>query len=167
MKIKLNEEEKNLINQYFLNIIDLHSYERELLEKYPTMIELNENNTALEIINDYYIDEDKYELFKKSKEEYITNNYKELLLINDNLNCRYQLAINPKDTSDENAVKNGTLVLKVNKIIDYNKPLGIKLETIDKFEKELVRIENDINNKLGVPVRILSKKIILPIKKQN
>ena len=146
MKIKVKEEERNQINDYFSNLIDLPSYSTNLFIKYPTMIELNENGTALEIINKYYIDEEKNELL--INEDYIKENYKQLLLINDNLNCRYQISLNPHDTSDENAVKNGTLVLKVNKIVNYNGNLGDRLDELDNFEKELNRIETEISNSI-------------------
>jgi len=167
MKIKVNDEEKNMITDYLSNLIDLPTYGYELFESYPTMLELNDNGLSLEIINKYYIDEDKYDSFKESKEDYIKDNYKELLFINDNLNCNYQIQLNPKDTSFDNAVKNGTLVLKVNKIIDYNGYLKSRLQDLDKFEKELKRIEKDISSKIGVPVRILSRDVRLPIKNKK
>ncbi len=162
--IELNEEEKRIVNKFFNNRLDLSTIGNGLFEEYPEMIEFNDDGSVLQIVNDYYIDNDKYEEFNNSKEEFIKNNYKDLLYVNENKNCKYQIQLMPHDTSRENFVKNGSLVLKVNKIIDYNGYLDSRLDLIEEFDSKLKELEEHFTNQIGVPVRILSKEIQLEIK---
>ncbi len=147
MKIKLNNDEKLVVLKYFEDLIKIDEIDNEIFSKYSDIVIKNDNDKAIEIVNDFYIDNNEYETFKNNINEYLSNNYKKLLFINDDPNCKYQVNINKRDTSKDNYVKNGSLVLKINKKIKFEKEL--------EFKKYIESIENRISSMVDIPVRIL------------
>ena len=147
MKTKLNNDEKLIVLKYFENLVKIDELGNEIFSNYPNIVIKNDNGKTIEIVNDFYIDNNEYETFKNNTNEYLSNNYKKLLFINDNPDCKYQANIGIKDTGKENYVKNGSLVFKVNKKIDFEKDL--------EFKKYIESIENRISSMIDIPVRIL------------
>ena len=147
MKTKFNNDEKLIVLKYFENLVKIDELGNEIFSNYPDIVIKNDNGKAIEIVNDFYIDNNEYETFKNNTNEYLSNNYKKLLFINDNPDCKYQANIGIKDTSKDNYVKNGSLVFKVNKKIDFEKDL--------EFKKYIESIENRISSMVDIPVRIL------------
>ena len=78
-------------------------------------------------------------------------------------NLKYQIALNKKDTSKESYVKNGSLVLKINRIYDFNGDASQKLIEMKEFEEYLSILETQISQAFGAPVKILSYKVHIPI----
>ncbi len=165
MRIKINEEEKKFVLNYFKNLINIKKLEEELLSKYPSLIKSNDDGTFLEILNDYYVNEEEYDIFKNSIDSYINNNYKKMLLTNNNIKSRYFVKTNLHDSSKDNFVKNGSLVLKINRIIDSNGDLALAIKKQKEFETYLFLLEKKIENVIGIPVKFLFLDIVVPIKK--
>jgi len=163
MKIKVSNEDKQIIKAYLEKYVSLKEFEDYIVAVYPFLVAPEEDGSYLDIINDYYIDEEDLELYNSSKEEYIKNNFKKMLYISDKENLKYQIALNKKDTSKDNYVKNGSLVLKINRVYDFNGDASQKLIEMKEFEEYLSILETQISQALDAPVKILSYKVHIPI----
>ena len=60
MRIKVNDEDRRNISRALREYISIEKYEHELLDKFSSIIMENIDGSVLEIINDYYLDEDDF-----------------------------------------------------------------------------------------------------------
>ena len=160
MKIKVNEEEKRIISKYLEDYLNIKKYEESLLLNYSNIIKPNENGSYLSIINDYYIEETDYSVLKESISDYVLKNIKEMLYVSDNKNAKYQVYINKHNTSKENYVQNGSLVLILNKVAFSKTNLGDFLIQTEDLKNYITQLEMEIGNLINVPVKILFKEVL-------
>ena len=163
MRIMLNENENNLCKEYLLHYLkdncNLNSIENKIKSTYNTYIPKESN--IIELVNDFYINEEKYSEFKNAISNqdtaynYVINNLKELLIIDVDINAKYLPNINDKDNNIDNFVENGTLVLKIERIINYAIDEIILFKDLQSLENYTKSVEEYIKNKLNIPVRIL------------
>lgn len=163
MKIKLNKSEKEKMLDTFIlfltNKVDTNKYDALLHDKYGDII-VNQNG-CLEILNDFYLDEDKYQTFGSLSEsdllKFVEDNYKSFFISNLDINARYD-AVKGKNIQYDNLVKNGTLVFMLDCTADFNVVNAKVLTTINKLNDSLAIIEKEFAEKLGIPVRILHRE---------
>ena len=167
MKIELTNEQNDILKKYILEYINdkckLTSIENMIKETYGKYIPKQEN--IIEIANIFYVNKDEYDHFQdilKSPSAiytYIQKNFKKLLFIDIDEDAQYNPIINDKDAQLENAVDNGTLVLKIDRIIDFKTSQMERVKFTYSIEEYAKSIEDFIKKKLNVPVRILFNDI--------
>ena len=60
---------KQIIKAYLEKYVSLNEFEDYIVAVYPFLVAPEEDGSYLDIINDYYIDEEDLELYNSSKEE--------------------------------------------------------------------------------------------------
>ncbi len=164
MRIKLNENENNLCKEYLLkylkDICDLETIENKIKSTYSTYIKKDSN--IIEVVNDFYSNEDEYKNIIANQNlsfDYFIENLNKLLISDIDINAKYAPVINDNDATLDSFVDNGTLVLKIDRLIDFNIDPIIMYDTIQKMDNYAKTLENFFKSKLNVPVRILFNDI--------
>lgn len=165
-----NDEKKAVITSLikYVNIrCNLIQYEEYIQNNFSAICKKNTLNCFLEIINDFYMNKDNYVVFKNyltnnSIDKYIKDNFKKLLLIDDDENFKYHICMNNININRDNFVKNGSLVFKINRIIDYNIDIKERLMIIKQLDEYLKKIEKQMSTILYVNVRVLYNDTIIP-----
>ncbi len=167
MRIKVNEKENDIckkhILNYLLNNLKLKESVEYIKKEYPSFC-VN-NMEVFDVINDCYIDETKYDNFKQIindinvSYDYVINNIKDLVLTNLSRNKLYYPKLNDNDPILENFVKNGTLVLRMNRNIDFTLNPKLRIKATNDINDYIKSVEEDMTKKLGLDVRILFNDI--------
>ena len=171
MQNNIINEEKIIIIQALTSYVNkrcnLHKYEEYIQDNFNGICKKGESNYYLNIINNFYMNEDEYKVFKECLnnniiDKYISENYKKMLLINANYNYSYYINMNNSDIDENNYVKNGTLVFGINRVLDYRIDIKQRLMTMKKLDEYLKKIEEEMSTLLYVNVRILYHDSIIP-----
>ncbi len=167
MRIKINEEENNICKEYilkYLNELSLDDAKDYITNNYPKFIVNNMN--LFEIANEFYIDEDIYEDFKSNLSyDYTINNIDKLVYINIDDNMTYAPKINSNDLTLDSFVKNGTLVIKMNRLLDFGLDIKYRAKSTKSINEYIKLLESKISNKIGIDTRILINDIAVLNKK--
>ncbi len=158
MKTKLNLMNSSIIIKKALaDKLSLSAYE-EYLNNYSDILIKGIDNNYLTIINDLYIEENRMDTIQSFSQEelegYINKDYHNLFKRN-NDNKKYFINLNNSNFNLENCVKNGALVFKLQRKLDFSTDFRSKMEKNLQLEEYIKRIEKEIENKLDIPVRIL------------
>ena len=166
MKIKINESEnkicQDVIIKYLNDECKLSEVENYFKTNYPVFVA--EDKDCFEIINEFYIDEEEYDGFKdvissSDSYDYVIKHLKDLCIINIDENKMYLPKLNDDDPLLENFVKNGTLVLRMNRRINFGMNPRERISTTKKINEYIGNIEKEISLKLGIPFKILFNDI--------
>ena len=121
-------------------------------------------------MNDLFLDDDKRlqfdHLFLEQKMDFFKDNEWEKFLINPNIEGNYHVRLNGHNTSPKNFIKNGTLVLKLQRILNFNIDIRFRMKMVKSLEEDVQVIEKELNEALNVPVRILFQDILIPPNKK-
>ena len=167
----LNSEERTLIikslTEYVNVRCNLMQHEEYIQNNFNGICKKNADNLYLEVINDFYMNKDSYVNFKKylldnNLSEYIRENFKKLLIVVDDDNCQYHICTSNNSTNKDNFVKNGSLVFKINRLLDYNTDIRKRLQAKKQLDEYLKKIEKEMSTILYVDVRILYDDKIIP-----
>ncbi len=162
MKKKLNKEENDLCRKEIMDYLkkesNIDDVEKELKDKYKDFIVYDLD--CFEIANEFYIDEDKYDDFKSDFDKYVIENIKDLCVINLNVGNRYIPEINSDDPDIDNSVENGTLIIKMNRLINYAADPVYRIDRTREIEDYIKKFENNLSNKLEMKVRVLFNDVI-------
>lgn len=167
MRVKVSDIENDLCKQYTLKYLkekcDLDAIEKNIKQDYKACIKKDSN--IIELVNDFYVNKEDYSSFKNNianpnaSYNYIVDNLKQLLVIDVDADTKYCPIINDNDDLPDNFVDNGTLVLKIDRTIDYN-------DDSDKYEIESYKIEQYAKSIelffqgiINIPVKILFNDI--------
>ena len=164
MKKMLEKSDRNKIltpySKYVFDICNTDVYEKYLGDNFGDIL-LKTDNKYLTIINDFYIEDDFADKFNNlSAEElskYVENNYKDLVISNSGLNTKYNIEKNKFNINFDNLVKNGSLVLCLRCVIDFNVVGSKAMSIINKFEDYIKVMEQEMSNKLDITVKIIHR----------
>ncbi len=167
MRVRLKENENNICKKYILQYLkekcDLEAIEKNIKSDYNICITKNSN--IIELVNDLYFDNNEYLNLQNNISNqstaynYIITNLKQLLIIDSDINSQYCPIINDNDDMPSNFVDNGTLVLKIDRTIDFNNDPDIAYIESYKIEQYAKSIEMFFQSILNIPVKILFNDI--------
>ena len=162
MKTKLTKEEKEKLvkafNSFLIDKCNLNEYSNKLLEKYDGIV-LKDNDIVFEIINDFYMNKELYDKFITTFTfddliKFVEDNYKEILIINLDLDMQYIVKIDNSDALLDYSVENGSLVLKIKIMLPVEKGNLSFLKLHDSIKKDIREVEKSISNIINIPVHI-------------
>ncbi len=168
MKKRVNNDESNIcktiIMDYLVKECGIKETEAYLRDNYRDYIV--DNFECFEIVNEFYVDEDKLEEFQsnikneETKYDYVINNI-EYLVTTDIGNKKYIPVINDNDPDIDNLVENGTLAIKMNRLINYAQDMKERITKTREIDKYVKGFEKELSNKLNLKVRILFNDIVI------
>ena len=171
--LKINE--RNIVIKYLFKFINsscnLQQYEKYIENNFIDIFDKNKDGYYLNIANNFYMDENNYKTFSdflnnNKLDEYIKNNYKKLLLINDDINSMYYFkTTDNSDIEKNNFVINGTLIFTILRVLDFNMDIKKRLLFVRELDKYLKYVEKNISKILDIEVRILYSDLIIPPQK--
>ena len=165
------EEEKTIIIKYLSEYVNtrcnIQKYDDYIQNNYKDICIENDYNKYLEIANEFYMDEELYNSFKESIinnniSEFIKSNFKKLFFINDDVNSMYHIKMHDGDIDINNIVKNGSLVLSINRKLDYNTDIRERLTKCKMLDKYVKQIEEELSTILYINVKVLYRDTIIP-----
>ena len=152
MRKMLNDKDNNLCKEYTIKLLNdncsLKTIEDKIKSTFKTIIKKDSN--IIELVNDFYSEEQINITY-----DYVKQHLKDLLFTDDDINTKYNPQINDKDARMENFVDNGTLVLKIDRSLDFSLDPEVIMKETYKIEEYTKQLEQFFNDKLHVPVRIL------------
>ena len=164
------EVEKNF-REYIEKNSSINEYETLLRTFYSDFVKKDENHHYFGILNDFYLEEDKVLEFQdilknENIRNYFEKEYMSLLKISNDKNIKYHIKANDNNVNSKNFIKNGTLVFKLQRILDFNINLRVRIKSIKNLESSIQEMEEKLSNSLKVPVQILFDDILIPPKKK-
>ncbi len=172
MKISNQEKEVylNYLEQYIIKKYDMNINEEYMKSNFSNYLKKSKMGNYLEIINDIYVLNDDYDKLKQIKnnnefKDYIKNKFKDLIINKEiDINKRYYININNYDINPNYFIKNGTLVFKLQRLLDFNINSAIRIKNLKELDTYIKKIEIELQEKIGIPVKILYYDIIIPPK---
>lgn len=166
MKNRLDEKQILLIREYTLDLLRkacyLNDFEEAIKKDYK--LSIKGDKSIIKIANMFY--SNRNIAVEEITYDFVKDNLKNLLLVNDNPNLQICPAIGDNNMNPDNFVKNGTLVLVIDRTLDFNLDPKIIVEAKHKMDKYKSVIEKSIAEKLIIPVRIIFNDILIRKKKQ-
>jgi len=163
-----SDEVERYFRKQLENILSLKKFEKQLENNFSDFLRKDERNNYLSILNCFYISEKDIELFQKLENDdekisdFVHREYASLLKINNDSNVKYYVRLNAGDANPDYFVKNGTLVFKLNRVLDFNTDIHSRIKRKKDLENYVHTIGEEMSNSLQVPVKILFQDTLIP-----
>lgn len=147
----------------------LNKYEEYLNNQFRSFIRMDEENHYLSILNSFYLEENQVDMFSKLQEEgkekeFLEKEFPSLLKMNDDLKTKYYVRLDSSNVKPNQFVQNGSLVFKIQRVLDFNMDIHLRLQKIKELESYSQLIEKELGAILNIPIRILFQDILIPPK---